>query len=143
MSVRLSSRVITALAGLLFAANVGFAQVDDGASSGSSTPAIQERGLVVVASTTRATPPEEPPRGEPPRRRGPGQGRGGPAAGGASELWGPTLAKSDAEKKALAVLKEMKDDRALQFRNVSEQDGRLMRQLTEAIGAKRVTPDPV
>jgi predicted O-methyltransferase YrrM len=48
----------------------------------------------------------------------------------------PTLAQDDAEKKILAALDEMREGQ--RFRNVSESDGRLLRLLAEAIGAKRV-----
>lgn len=48
------------------------------------------------------------------------------------------LAKSEAEKKILSVLDEMGKDRSRRYLSVSQNDGRLMRQLTEAAGAKRV-----
>lgn len=67
-------------------------------------------------------------------RRGPG---GRPPAT-TSELSQPPKAKDDAEKKILAVLDEMWGDRDQRFASVSQTDGRLLRQLTEAVGAKRV-----
>ena len=56
--------------------------------------------------------------------------------GGAPEFDGPPLAKSDAEKRALAVLDEMAKGRW--YLNVTTREGRVLRQLTEALGAKRV-----
>jgi predicted O-methyltransferase YrrM len=48
----------------------------------------------------------------------------------------PLLAKDDAEKKALAALEEARQGE--RYANVSTEDGRLLRQLTEAVNAKRV-----
>jgi caffeoyl-CoA O-methyltransferase len=66
-----------------------------------------------------------------------GRGRGGFApAEAASDLSKPPLPKDDGEKRILEAL-----DRARQgqrYANVSTADGRLLRQLTEAVGAKRV-----
>ncbi len=73
--------------------------------------------------------PGGPPRG--PGRRGPG--RFGPAA---SEYENPLLPKDDVEKKILAGLDEMR--KGPRHANVSTNDGRLLRQLTEAVDAKRV-----
>ena len=56
--------------------------------------------------------------------------------GGAPEFDGPTLAKSDGEKQALAVLDEM--SKGQWYLNVTTREGRVLRQLTEAVGAKRV-----
>jgi predicted O-methyltransferase YrrM len=74
---------------------------------------------------------------------GPGRpplGRGGPgfAPGGVSadDLEKEPLAKDDAEKRILATLQEMLQGE--RFRNVSPTDGRLLRLLAEAVGAKRV-----
>ena len=64
-----------------------------------------------------------------------GRGGFGPAEAG-SDLSKPPLPKDDGEKRILEAL-----DRARQgprFANVSTADGRLLRQLTEAVGAKRV-----
>lgn len=83
--------------------------------------------------------------------RGPGPG-GGPqgmrgfggfrpgGAPGTSEsvLEGPPLAKTDGEKRILNVIDEMQKDRGRLFASVSSNDGRLLRQLTEAVGAKQV-----
>jgi predicted O-methyltransferase YrrM len=56
--------------------------------------------------------------------------------GAAPEFDSPPLAKNDAEKRALAVLDEMSKGRW--YLNVTTREGRVLRQLTEAIGAKRV-----
>jgi caffeoyl-CoA O-methyltransferase len=56
--------------------------------------------------------------------------------GGATEFDSPPLAKNDQEKRALDVLDEMAHGRW--YLNVTTREGRLLRQLTEAIGAKRV-----
>ncbi len=56
--------------------------------------------------------------------------------GGAAESDSPPLAKSDAEKQALAVLDELSKGRW--YLNVTTREGRLLRQLTEFAGAKRV-----
>jgi predicted O-methyltransferase YrrM len=67
--------------------------------------------------------------------RGPGGPGPGPAEAG-SDLSKPPLPKDDGEKKILEAL-----DRARQgqrYANVSTADGRLLRQLTESLGAQRV-----
>ncbi len=56
--------------------------------------------------------------------------------GGAPEFDSPPLAKNDAEKRALATLDEMSQGRW--YLNVTTREGRVLRQLTEATGAKRV-----
>jgi predicted O-methyltransferase YrrM len=81
---------------------------------------------------------EELPRG-PGGRRGPGPGRGGAVPGpmeAESELSKPPLPKDDGEKRILAALGQARQGE--RFANVSTADGRLLRQLTEALGAKRV-----
>lgn len=79
---------------------------------------------------------DRPDRGGPPEgmRRGP---MGGMAGMSSSEESAP-LAKTEAEKKILSVLDDMdkKDRRGMM--NVPITDGRLLRLLTEAIGAKHV-----
>lgn len=68
---------------------------------------------------------------------GQGRGRGGfGQADGGSELSKPPLAKDDGEKRILEAIEKARQGR--RYANVSTADGRLMRQLTEAIGAKRV-----
>jgi predicted O-methyltransferase YrrM len=56
--------------------------------------------------------------------------------GGAPEFDKPPLAKDDQEKQALAVLDEM--SKGKWYLNVTTREGRVLRQLTEAVGAKRV-----
>ena len=65
------------------------------------------------------------------------QGRGGfaPAEAG-SDLSKPPLPKDDGEKKILEAIDEARQGR--RYANVSTADGRLLRQLTEAVNAKRV-----
>ena len=56
--------------------------------------------------------------------------------GGAPEFDSPPLAKNDWEKQALAVLDEM--SKGQWYLNVTTREGRVLRQLAEAVGAKRV-----
>jgi predicted O-methyltransferase YrrM len=73
------------------------------------------------------------------RPRPGGGGRGGFAAmegGGGSGLEKPPLAKDEGEKRILAALDQAR--KGPRYANVSEADGRLLRQLTEAVGARRV-----
>jgi len=56
--------------------------------------------------------------------------------GGAPEFDKPPLAKDDQEKQALAALDEM--SKGKWYLNVTTREGRVLRQLTEAVGAKRV-----
>ncbi len=74
--------------------------------------------------------------GRPPS--GPGRPGRGPGGGRVSdsEFTAPSLPKDEVEKKVLATLEEMR--RGPRFANVSPTDGRLLRLLTETIGAKRV-----
>jgi len=58
--------------------------------------------------------------------------------GGDVNLAKPPLPKNDAEKKILAVIDTMTADRGRRYLSVSPADGRFMRQVTEAAGAKRV-----
>jgi caffeoyl-CoA O-methyltransferase len=67
------------------------------------------------------------------------QARKGPpgfAFGGAPEIDRPSLPKDAREKQALAALEEM--TRGQWYLNVTTREGRVLRQLTEAVGAKRV-----
>jgi predicted O-methyltransferase YrrM len=63
-------------------------------------------------------------------------GRPGFEFGGTTEFDSPPLPENDREKQALAVLDEMSKGRW--YLNVTTREGRLLRQLTEAVGAKRV-----
>jgi caffeoyl-CoA O-methyltransferase len=72
--------------------------------------------------------------------RGPG-GRGGPGRGPVameadSDPSKPLLPKDDGEKRILAALEQAR--RGERYANVSTADGRLLRQLTESVNAKRV-----
>ena len=69
---------------------------------------------------------------------GPGGGRGcGPGAMEAdSALRKPPLPKDDGERRILAALEQARQGQ--RYANVSTADGRLLRQLTEALGARRV-----
>ena len=72
-----------------------------------------------------------------PRARGPGRSRPRPGAdGGGSDLGKPPLPKDDGEKRILAALEQARGGE--RYANVSTADGRLLRQLTEALGARRV-----
>jgi len=62
--------------------------------------------------------------------------RSGFEFGGATEFDRPPVAKDEREKRALETLDEM--SRGTWHLNVTTREGRLMRQLTEAVGAKRV-----
>jgi len=66
-----------------------------------------------------------------------GRGRGGfaPAEAG-TDLSKPVLPKDDGEKKILEAIEQAR--KGQRYANVSTADGRLLRQLTEALGAKRV-----
>ena len=69
--------------------------------------------------------------------QGQGRGRGGPGlVESGSSLEKPPLAKDAGEKRILAALNAARGGQ--RYANVSESDGRLLRQVTESIGAKRV-----
>ena len=70
---------------------------------------------------------------QPPSNR---SGRRGFEFGGAPEYDKPPVAKNDGEKRALAALGEM--TKGTWHLNVTTREGRVLRQLTEALGAKRV-----
>jgi caffeoyl-CoA O-methyltransferase len=81
--------------------------------------------LLAVAESLTAQPP----------RRGPGGRRGG----GVSVLEGNTpLPANEQEKKILSVLEDMDQNQRRGMMNVPQEDGRILRLLTEAIGAKHV-----
>jgi caffeoyl-CoA O-methyltransferase len=71
--------------------------------------------------------------GQPPGSR---SGRSGFDFGGTTEFDSPPVARNEQEKRALAVLDEMSQGRW--YLNVTTREGRLLRQLAEAAGAKRV-----
>ncbi|QEH34742.1 Putative O-methyltransferase/MSMEI_4947 [Aquisphaera giovannonii] len=73
--------------------------------------------------------------------RGPGRGmRGGPGGPGemtsANDPGKPMLPKDDGERRILAALEQARGGE--RYANVSTSDGRLLRELAESIGAKRV-----
>lgn len=70
------------------------------------------------------------------QRRGPGPGPGG-FRGGYENSSNPPLPKSEAEKRVLATQEKMVAAGDL-FSNVPMNDGRMLRILTEAVGAKNV-----
>ena len=88
-------------------------------------------GLSLSSSHTLAQQPGPGGGPEPGQRRG-GRGDDGPGP----DLSKPTMPKDDGERKILETLAEAQKGRRHQ--NVSTADGRLLRQLTEAVDAKRV-----
>jgi len=78
------------------------------------------------------------PGGPPQQMRGPGgRGRFGPQGGQAIESKAP-LAKTNFEKEVLAVLEDMDRNQRRGMMNVPEIDGRFLRLLAEATGAKHI-----
>jgi predicted O-methyltransferase YrrM len=78
---------------------------------------------------------DELPRGQGGRGQG-GRGGGPGAMEAESDLSKPMLPKDDGEKQILAALEQARGGE--RYANVSTADGRLLRQLTESVGAKRV-----
>jgi predicted O-methyltransferase YrrM len=78
---------------------------------------------------------DELPRG-PGGRGGFGPGRGAGPMEGSSDPGKPPLPKDDGEKRILAALEHARGGE--RYANVSTADGRLLRQLTESVDAKRV-----
>ena len=81
---------------------------------------------------------DELPRGQGGRGQG-GRGGAGGGSGAAeadSELSRPMLPKDDSEKRILAAIEQARQGE--RYANVSTADGRLLRQLAESIGAKRI-----
>jgi len=76
------------------------------------------------------------------QRPGPGQaqrqGRPPVTSGGELSFEGKPVPKDDAEKKILAVLTDLDQNQRRGMMNVPEEDGRLLRLLTETVGAKNV-----
>ncbi len=69
----------------------------------------------------------------------PGRGSGGRRGGGISALQGHApLPANEQERKILSVLEDMDRNQRRGMMNVPEQDGRILRLLTEAVGAKHV-----
>jgi predicted O-methyltransferase YrrM len=93
-------------------------------------------GNLTPQELREAMPLGRPPRtgGPPPRPGGRGRGRSGSVSD--SDFEKPPLAADEQEGRILATLKAMREGPG--FANVSPTDGRLLRMLAEAIGAKRV-----
>jgi predicted O-methyltransferase YrrM len=81
--------------------------------------------LLVVVESLTAQPPG----------RGPGGRRGG---GGAAPQGQAPLPANEQEKKILSVLEELDQGQRRGMMNVPQEDGRILRMLTEAVGAKHV-----
>ena len=88
---------------------------------------------VLVAQERGQTPRRGPMQG--PARGGRGFGRGGTDA---SFMESTPMAKTEAEKKILSVLDDMDKNQRGGMMNVPIEDGRLLRLLTETVGAKHV-----
>lgn len=67
-----------------------------------------------------------------------GRGFGGRRGGGSSAIEHQPLGADEQEKKILSVLEEMNRDQSRGMMNVPQEDGRILRLLTESIGAKHV-----
>jgi hypothetical protein len=76
--------------------------------------------------------------GRPERRMGRGEGRFAPGGAGASSIESSPLPKTEAEKKILNILDDMDKNQRRGMMNVPIEDGRLLRLLTETVGAKHV-----
>jgi len=81
--------------------------------------------LLAVVESLAAQPPG----------RGPGGRRGG---GGAAPQGQAPLPANEQEKKILSVLEELDQGQSRGMMNVPQEDGRILRLLTEAVGAKHV-----
>jgi len=73
-------------------------------------------------------------------RRGMQPGEGGPPRGGVGRpsTETRTIPKTDVEKKIVGVLEDMYQNTSRGMMNVAPEDGRILRLLTEAVGAKHV-----
>lgn len=76
--------------------------------------------------------------GRPERGMRRGQGRPMPGRAGASSIESSPIPKTEAEKKILSVLDDMDKNQRRGMMNVPIEDGRLLRLLTETVGAKHV-----
>ena len=86
-------------------------------------------------------PPERPGgpgMGGPDRRGRPGPAQRGRGPGGTNPTLGPPMAHTEQEKNILSVLDDMDKNQRRGMMNVPIEDGRLLRLLAEAIGAKHV-----
>lgn len=97
--------------------------------------AVLLAGIVNLTAQERAEQTQRPRRG----MGGPGQGmRGGQGRADASFFESPLMSKNEAEKKILSVLDDMDKNQRRGMMNVPVEDGRLLRLLTETVGAKHV-----
>jgi len=78
------------------------------------------------------------PEGRQGRGMGPGQGPPMPGGAGESSTGNPPIGKTEMEKKILSILDDMDRNQRGGMMNVPREDGRLLRLLTEATGAKHV-----
>jgi len=95
----------------------------------------RQRFRGALGGPDRGGPPEGMGRGG--RPMGPGSGRFAAGGSGTSLMESP-LPKTDAEKKILEVLDDMNRNQRRGMMNVPQEDGRWLRLLTEAAGAKHV-----
>ena len=87
--------------------------------------------ITAVPSTSASRGAQDPP---PP----PGVGRRGPGSSSVSPVPAAPQAKSDEEKKILEVLADMEKNQRRGMMNVAAEDGRWLRLLAEAMGARTV-----
>jgi len=97
---------------------------------------MKERRAQFQGRVRPGGPPEGGGRGERPTR--PGQGRPGPGGTDASFMASSPTPKNEVEKKILSVLDDMDRNQRRGMMNVPVEDGRLLRLLTETVGAKHV-----
>lgn len=112
-----------------------FAFAQDSATGSGSDTAVQR--------DAQRGPGQRGPGQRGPGFRGPGRRPGGPPAaqpgtGGAPVFSSEPMAKTDREKKILAVLDDMDKNNRRGNMNVPKEDGRLLRLLVETTGAKNV-----
>ncbi|MHC4463145.1 MAG: O-methyltransferase [Planctomycetota bacterium] len=86
----------------------------------------------------RQTPRQRGDAGRPERRMRRGEGRLAPGGAGASFVASSPIPKTEEEKKILNVLDDMDKNQRRGMMNVPIDDGRLLRLLTETVGAKHV-----
>lgn len=101
--------------------------------------ALSMAGILLLAWSAWAQQPGDTPKKAQEKRPRPRQQGPRPddaRLGGKSSLQKPALPKDEGEKRALAALEKAREGQ--RYANVSDADGRLLRQLTEAVGAKRV-----
>ena len=95
-------------------------------------------GAGLIAKAQEPAPQRPGPAGEGRGSRGMRGGGPGRFQGGGSSFSVAPIAKTEAEKKILPVLDDMNKNQRGGNMNIPEADGRLMRLLTESLGAKNV-----